>query len=28
LLAKARSLGLKPIVACSIVGIGESPSSY
>jgi len=28
LLAKAHSLGLKPIVACSIVGIGESPSSY
>jgi hypothetical protein len=28
LLAKARSLGLTPIVACSIVGIGESPSSY
>jgi len=28
LVAKARSLGLKPIVACSILGIGESPSSY
>jgi len=28
LVAKARSLGLKPILACSIVGIGESPSSY
>ena len=28
LVAKARGLGLKPIVACSIVGIGESPSSY
>jgi len=28
LVEKARSLGLKPIVACSILGIGESPSSY
>ena len=28
LVAKARSLGLTPIVACSIVGIGESPYSY
>lgn len=28
LVEKARSLGLKPIAACSIVGIGESPSSY
>ncbi len=28
LIAKARSLGLKPIVACSILGIGESPASY
>ena len=28
LVAKARGLGLKPILACSIVGIGESPSSY
>ena len=28
LVEKVRSLGLKPIVACSIVGIGESPSSY
>jgi predicted CoA-binding protein len=25
---KARSLGLEPIVACSIIGIGESPSDY
>ena len=25
---RARALGLKPIVGCSIVGIGESPSSY
>ncbi|MEI6667869.1 MAG: CoA-binding protein [Acidobacteriota bacterium] len=28
LVAKARALGLKPIVACSIVGIGESPGSF
>jgi hypothetical protein len=28
LVTKARALGLKPIVACSILGIGESPSSY
>jgi hypothetical protein len=27
-LARARELGLEPIVACSIVGIGESPSKY
>ncbi len=25
---KARSLGLEPILACSIIGIGESPSDY
>jgi predicted CoA-binding protein len=25
---KARSLGLKPTISCSIVGIGESPSAY
>ena len=25
---RARSLGLTPIVACSIVGLGKSPSSY
>jgi predicted CoA-binding protein len=25
---KARSLGVEPIVACSIIGIGESPSDY
>lgn len=25
---RARALGLKPIVACSIVGIGVSPSMY
>lgn len=25
---RARSLGLKAIVACSIVGIGESPGDY
>jgi hypothetical protein len=28
LVSRARSLGLEPIVACSIVGIGESPSAY
>ena len=28
LLARARALGLKPILACSIMGIGESPSRY
>jgi hypothetical protein len=26
--AKARSLGLRPILACSIVAIGESPGDY
>ena len=26
--AKARALGLEPILDCSIVGIGESPASY
>ena len=26
--AQARALGLNPILDCSIVGIGESPSSY
>jgi uncharacterized protein len=25
---RARQLGLKPIQACSIIGIGESPGSY
>ena len=25
---RARSLGLRPILDCSIVGIGESPASY
>jgi hypothetical protein len=25
---KARSLGIEPVVACSIIGIGESPSDY
>jgi predicted CoA-binding protein len=28
LVEKARGLGLDPIVACSILGIGESPASY
>jgi hypothetical protein len=28
LVDRARALGLKPIVACSIVGIGESPGAY
>ena len=26
--ARARALGLNPILDCSIVGIGESPTSY
>ena len=26
--ARARELGLKPTVACSIVGVGEHPSDY
>jgi predicted CoA-binding protein len=28
LLARAEALGLSPIVACSILGIGESPSGF
>ncbi|HYU79016.1 MAG TPA: CoA-binding protein, partial [Vicinamibacterales bacterium] len=28
LIAKARSLGLQPIEACSIMGIGLSPSEF
>ena len=28
LLEKAEALGLEPIIACSIVDIGESPASY
>ena len=28
LVARARELGLQPVVACSIVGIGERPSAY
>lgn len=28
LIAKARRLGLEPILACSIVDIGENPGSY
>jgi predicted CoA-binding protein len=28
LVARARALGLQPIVACSILGVGESPSAY
>ena len=28
LVARARELGLNPIVACSIVGVGESPSDF
>lgn len=28
LVAKARALNIRPIVACSIVGIGENPSDY
>jgi predicted CoA-binding protein len=26
--ARARALGLRPIVACSIVGIGEQPAAF
>jgi hypothetical protein len=26
--ARARELGLKTVIACSIIGIGESPSRY
>jgi len=28
LAARARSLGVEPVVACSILGIGESPSAF
>lgn len=28
LLARARALHVKPIVACSIIGVGESPADY
>jgi hypothetical protein len=28
LVARARALGLNPIVACSIIAIGESPARY
>jgi uncharacterized protein len=28
LVARARALGLRPIVACSIIDIGDSPSRY
>lgn len=28
LVQKATDLGIRPIVACSIIGIGESPRSY
>jgi predicted CoA-binding protein len=28
LIARARSLGLEPVLACSIMGIGESPWAY
>ena len=28
LLAKARALNVRPIVACSIMGIGENPNTY
>lgn len=27
-IARARSLGLKPIVACSILAVGEEPGAY
>jgi predicted CoA-binding protein len=26
--ARARALGIRPVVACSILGVGESPSNY
>ena len=26
--ARARSLGIKPVIACSIVGIGENPYRF
>jgi predicted CoA-binding protein len=28
LLARAEELGIRPILACSIMGIGESPAAY
>jgi predicted CoA-binding protein len=28
LVARARKLGIRPILACSILGIGESPAAY
>jgi predicted CoA-binding protein len=28
LVARARALGLEPVLACSIVGIGDSPGRY
>jgi predicted CoA-binding protein len=27
-IARARALGIKPVVACSIIGIGDSPARY
>ena len=26
--ARARELGIRPTIACSIIGIGDSPSRY
>jgi hypothetical protein len=28
LIARARTLGLEPVVACSIIGVGEDPGAY
>lgn len=28
LVARAKALGLKPVVACSILGVGASPTAY
>jgi hypothetical protein len=27
-IARARALGIEPIVACSIIGVGENPYDY
>ncbi|MGH9312408.1 MAG: CoA-binding protein [Vicinamibacterales bacterium] len=27
-IAKAKALGIRPVVACSIIGVGESPYDY
>lgn len=28
LIARARALGLEPVLACSIIGVGEDPDAY